>query len=231
MSTHNPELPPPHHVPPNEAIQPNAPDFVETPDMTPGLGEHEPLPVWLYFVCGVALFLAGSSFTGFSTFGLGVMDQGPGSPTVSTASAGPAAEETPLSQGKKVYGSNCANCHQSTGEGQPGSYPPLGGSEWVIGNKERLAAILLHGVAGPITVRGASYGTQVMPAWASALTDEKIADVMTYMRATWGNTANAATPEEVGAARAKFASQSAPWSEAELTKMAPNGPDPSDKKP
>lgn len=230
MSTHNPELQPPPQVPPNEAIQPDAPDFLETPDMTPGLGEHEPFPIWLYFVCGIALFLAGSSFTGFATFGLGLMDQGPGGPSLSSTAA-PVVVDTPMSRGKKVYGTYCANCHTDSGEGQPGSYPPLGSSEWVCGSKERLAAIILHGVAGPITVRGANFGTQVMPPWGSTLTDDKIADVMTYMRASWGNTDNAATPDEVAAARAKFASQSSSWNQADLLKIAPNGPDPSDKKP
>src|ERR1700733_11774713 len=98
MSAHNPELQPPPQIPPNEAIQPEAPDFLETPDMTPGLGEHEPLPVWLYLVCGIALFLAGTSFTGFATFGLGIMDQGPGGVAVSTSTA-PVVADTPMSLG------------------------------------------------------------------------------------------------------------------------------------
>jgi len=230
MSTHNPELQPPPHVPPNEAIQPGAPDFVETPDITPGLGEHEPLPVWLYLVCGFALFLAGSSFTGFQTFGMGLMDQGPGGPAISTGSTAEVVQ-TPMTRGKSVYSGNCAACHQASGEGSPGSYPPLGGSEWVLGNKERLTAILLHGLSGPVTVRGATYSTNLMPDWGKSLSNEKIADVMTYMRASWGNTANEVTPEEVAAVRAKYASHSGPWSEAELLKIGANGPDPSDKKP
>jgi mono/diheme cytochrome c family protein len=224
MSTHNPELQPPPHVPPNEAIQPGAPDFVETPDVTPGLGVHELMPTWIYLICGFALFLAGTSFTGFATFGLGIMDQGPGGPSITT-STGPAVEETPLSLGKKVYSGNCAACHQSTGEGQPGMYPPLGGSEWVIGNKDRLSAILLHGLAGPVTVRGATYSAGVMPAWGTILTDEKIADVMTYMRASWGNTADAVTPEEVSAVRAKYASKSSAWCEADLMKIGDAAPE------
>ncbi len=223
MSTHNPELPTPPQVPQNEDIQPGAPDFVETPDVTPGLGVHELMPFWIYLICAFALFLTGTSFTGFATFGLGVMDQGPGAPTI-VSSSGPAVEETPLSLGKKVYGGNCAACHQSTGEGQPGMYPPLGGSEWVLGNKERLAAIMLHGLAGPVTVRGATYGAGVMPGWATNLTDEKLAAVMTYMRASWGNTADAVTPDEVAAARTKFASQSSAWCEADLLKIGTDTP-------
>ena len=69
-----------------------------------------------------------------------------------------------MALGKKVYGNNCANCHQATGVGQPGSYPSLVGSEWVLGSKERLAAILLKGVQGPLNVKDATYGTMVMPA-------------------------------------------------------------------
>jgi len=229
MSAHNPELQPPPQHPPNEAIQPGAPDFVETPDMTPGLGEHEPFPVWLYLVCGFALFLAGTSFTGFATFGMGLMDQGPGAPTISTASS-VAVAETPMSIGKKLYGGNCVACHGASGEGSPGTYPPLAGSEWVIGNKDRLAAIMFHGLAGSVSVKGGNYSTMVMPGWATNFTPEKIADIMTYIRASWGNTANAVTTEEVTAAQAKFASHSGPWSEAELLKIAPNGPDPTDKK-
>lgn len=220
MSTHNPELEPPHKVPPNEAIQPSAPDFIETPDLTPGQsGVHETLPLWLYVACGLALFLAGSSFTGFATFGLGLLDQGPGGPAISSTAGHAEVAETPMTIGKKIYNGNCANCHQASGEGQPGSYPPLGGSDWVTGPKDRLAAIMLHGVAGPIAVRGGSYGTQVMPGWATNFTDDKLAAVMTYLRASWGNTADAVTAEEVTAARTRFASHNGPWDEAELLKI------------
>jgi mono/diheme cytochrome c family protein len=107
----------------------------------------------------------------------------------------------------------------------------LVGSEYVLGSKERLAAILLKGLQGPLTVAGGSFGTQAMPAQETILTPEKIADLMTYLRGSWGNTANAVTTDEVNAAKTKFASQSAAWTEAELLKIAPNGPDPSDKKP
>jgi mono/diheme cytochrome c family protein len=230
MSQHNPELQSEPHPHPQEAIQPDAPDFVETPDTPTETIEHASLPLWIYLVCGVALFLTGSSFTGFSTFGLGIMDQGPGGPSVAAVDAGPAPVETPAMIGKKVYNNNCASCHQQTGEGQPGQYPPLGGSEWVIGNKERLAAIMLHGVAGPLTVRGGSYGSMVMPPWSGVLSNDQIASVMTYVRTSWGNTANEVTVAEVNSAQAKFASQTGAFCEADLMKIAPNGPDPSDKK-
>ena len=232
MSYQNPHVESPPTPSGNDAIQPTAPDFVETPEVTPLSPEHEPMPVWLYLICGVALFLAGSSFTGFQIFGQGLMDQGPGGPVLAGASSSAAeAPATPLEIGKKLYGGNCANCHQGSGEGQPGQYPPLVGSEYVLGSKERLAAIMLAGLSGTVTVKGSTFSTQVMPGWAGVFTDEKLAAIMTYLRATWGNTANAVSPDEVSAARTKFTSHlAAPFSEADLLKIAPNGPDPSDKK-
>jgi mono/diheme cytochrome c family protein len=223
MSQHNPELTPPPKIDPNAPIQPDAPDFAEIPDVAPVQEDREPIPVWLYLVCGFALFMAGSSFTGFNVFGMGLYDQGPGGPVVSNSKDTQVqVADDPISLGKKIYSGNCANCHQASGEGQPGSYPPMVDSEWVLGSKERLAAIMLHGISGPLTVKGATYGTQQMPGWGGVLTDEKIANVMTYLRASWGNKGDAVKPDEVAAARTKFASQSAAYCEADLLKIAPH---------
>ena len=230
MSKQNPHVESPPLPSGDDAIQPSAPDFIETPEVAPLSLEHEPLPIWLYLVCGLALFLAGSSFTGLGVFGQGLLDQGPGGPVV-VSTPPTVAPPNSAELGKSLYNGNCANCHQASGEGQPGSYPPLAGSEYVLGSKERLSAIMLAGISGPLTVKGAGFGTQVMPGWAGNFTDEKLADIMTYLRASWGNTANAVKPEEVSAARTKFASHlAAPYSDADLLKIAPTGPDPSDKK-
>ena len=205
MSTQNPQVHPPEPPPKNATVQPDAPDFIEIPDVpvAPGM-DKEPLPVWLYLICGFALFLAGSSFTGFSEHD--PYDEGPGAPIEeSAAAAGPAAVLSPMDMGKAVYSGNCANCHQASGAGQPGSYPPLGGSEYVNGDVTTLSIIMLHGLQGPVTVAGGDYGTQQMPGWATVLNDEKLAAVMTYIRASWGNTSSPVTPEEVSATRAKFA--------------------------
>jgi mono/diheme cytochrome c family protein len=231
MSKQNPHVESPATPSGDDAIQPNAPDFIETPEVTPLSQEREPLPMWIYLIGGFALFLAGSSFTGFQVFGRGMIDQGPGGPApVSASAAAISAPASPMDLGKAVYGGNCANCHQASGEGQPGSYPPLAGSEWVLGSKERLAAILLKGLQGPVTVKGASFGTQAMPAQESVLSPEKIANLMTYLRGSWGNTAGPVTADEVNAAKAKIASQTGAYNEADLLKIAPHGPDPSDKK-
>jgi mono/diheme cytochrome c family protein len=120
--------------------------------------------------------------------------------------------------GKQIYNGNCANCHQASGAGQPGAYPPMVGSEYVLGSQGMLAALLLDGIQGPLTVKNSPYGTNVMPAWAN-LSDEKLADVMTYIRKSWGNSADEVKPEEVTAIRTKEASRTAPWGEADLQQM------------
>lgn len=229
MSNQNPHVESLPHPSGDDAIQPKAPDFIETPDVAPLSTEREHFPTWLYLICGVALFFAGSSFTGLQIFGQGLLDQGPGGPVLASA---PAPEKpNPAAIGKSLYNGNCANCHQGTGEGQPGQYPPLVDSEWVKGDKKRLAAIMLAGLSGPVTVKGASYSTQAMPGWAGVFTDEKLAAIMTYIRSTWGNTANEVKPDEVAAARTQFGAHlSAPYCEADLLGIAPHGPDPSDKK-
>jgi mono/diheme cytochrome c family protein len=225
MNYENPEINPHPPVPTDEAIKAGAPDFVETPDpdfATPPPAD-EPLPIWLFIVCGFALFMAGSSFAGFGTFGRGLYDQGPGAPLAMTQTQQTAAvPDDPFLQGKKAYGSYCASCHQAAGVGQPGKYPPLSGSEWVLGSKERLEAIILHGLSGPVQVKGASYGTDQMAPWGTVLDDKHLASVMTYIRGSWDNKADPVTPEEAAAARAKFTSQSAPYGEADLLKIAPN---------
>ncbi len=164
MSTQNPELQPPVPPPVNAPVQPGAADFVETPDVLAAPeSAPEPLPVWPYPICGAALFLPVHPFTGFG--GFDYYDQGPGMPIVASAGAGPDTSKPadPMAIGKQIYNGNCANCHQASGEGQPGSYPPLGGSEWVVGDKTTLACIMLHGLQGPLTVKNGSYGSQQMP--------------------------------------------------------------------
>lgn len=218
MSYQNPHVESPKSHP-DEALQPTSPDFKEMPPVAPLSDTREPVPMWLFIVCGIILFFSGSSFTGFAMFGHGMLDQGPGGPVSAGAGQQVEAPLTPIELGKKVYGQNCANCHQGTGEGQPGSYPPLVGSEYVLGSKERLIAILLKGLQGPVTVKGATYSTAVMPAQEAVLTPEKIANLATYIRGTWGNTGSPVTADEVSAAKTKFASQTQAWTESTLSKL------------
>jgi len=122
-----------------------------------------------------------------------------------------------MGDGKKAYG-NCIACHQASGLGMPGQFPPLVGSEWVDGGTKRLGAILLHGINGPFHVGGQAYN-QLMPAWNS-LSDEKIAQVLTYTRRTFGSLPEGedgvVTIEMMKAAREEFKDHTAPYTEAEL---------------
>lgn len=97
--------------------------------------------------------------------------------------------------GEKIYSTYCASCHQQDGKGAPGRYPPLAGTDWVTGDKERLINLLLAGLEGPIEVNGENYNA-VMPQH-SFLTDREAAEVLTYIRQSFGNDASAITEKEV----------------------------------
>ncbi len=188
---------------------------------TPG---SVPVPIWLMSVCGVALFWAGAYLGMFSGgFSAEVYNPLEGSAklfaTTSTkAAGGPGGEQqadSPVAQGKRFFTQNCVSCHQSSGLGVAGQYPPLAKSEYVNGTPKRLAMILLKGLQGPVTVGGVNFNN-AMPAWEKTLADKKIAAILTYVRQDWGNTAGEITPEQIAAARKEFAARGEPWSEGDL---------------
>ncbi len=110
------------------------------------------------------------------------------------------AEEPPKAHpGKSVYMTYCMTCHQKNGEGVPGLNPPLANTDWVNGDKTRLINIVLNGLSGEIEVNGEKYNN-VMAAH-SFLTDTEIANVLSYIRQDFGNSADPITPEEVAAVR------------------------------
>lgn len=116
--------------------------------------------------------------------------------------------------GKQVFTANCVACHQATGKGLPGVFPPLDGSEWVTGDERIVANILLHGVSGEMTVMGNTF-KGAMPAFQQ-LSDAELAAVATYVRAEWSNKA-APIKAEVFATERKAASRNTPFTgEAEL---------------
>lgn len=100
--------------------------------------------------------------------------------------------------GKRLF-SNCMSCHQANGRGLPPVYPPLRGSEIVLGDPAVLTKILLHGLEGRIEVDGQLYN-QVMPA-APIRGDDEIAAVLTYVRSAWGNAADPIDSEFVAKIR------------------------------
>lgn len=191
----------------------------ETPPISQAPAErHAPLPGWLIGLGIVLSFWAGGYLFFYSGgFRGDVFD--PGQITWGPVTTGPVAPPDPKVIGKRLYVANCAQCHQTSGLGQAGVYPPLAGSEWVIGSKNRLISILHKGIAGPINVKGALYNNN-MPAWGDGapvpLKDEQIAAILTYIRSEWGNSADAIQVVDVAAKRKEIASRTTPWGEKEL---------------
>lgn len=111
-------------------------------------------------------------------------------------------------RGRALYAVHCVSCHQFGGEGARGVYPPLAGSDFLLADKERGIRIVLQGTAGPIVVNGVDYNG-VMPA-PVGLDDQKVADVLTYVRSSWGNRGEPVSVAEVQAARAKLAAANLP---------------------
>lgn len=120
--------------------------------------------------------------------------------------------------GKPIYLANCATCHQANGMGVPGAFPPLAGSEWVAGTEERIVRIVLHGLQGPIKVAGHDFNN-VMAPLGGVLKDEQIANVLSYVRSEWGNTAPEVQPETVAKIRADTATHTGYWTAEELLKI------------
>ena len=105
--------------------------------------------------------------------------------------------------GEEVYQQVCQSCHLVTGEGITGAYPPLAGSEWLAKENSVLIRIVLHGLMGEIQVRGRKYNN-VMAAWGTQLNDIEIANVLSYIRSSWGNTLPPITSEEVAKVRKEY---------------------------
>jgi len=128
-----------------------------------------------------------------------------------------------LTEGKKHYMLICVACHQPTGLGLPAVFPPIAKSPYVNGSAERFASIILKGNAGPFTIEGKPYN-QIMPPQEATLTDDKIAAIMTYVRANFGNTPAPVTAEVVASARKKHAERKTPWTQAELDAWKDDAP-------
>ncbi|MBA3762300.1 MAG: cytochrome c [Chthoniobacterales bacterium] len=181
----------------------------------------EPLSIWLIGVYGLAVFFGGAYLGRFGgSFSGNSLDYG-NVPTKVAAGPGgggaaQTAELTPADRGKKIYAANCATCHQASGIGVAAQYPPLVGAEYVLGSTRRLGMILLKGLEGPLTVKGAQYGSAVMQPWEKTLTDAKIADVLTYIRQEWGNTGSPVAAEGIAALRKELAGRASSFKEADL---------------
>lgn len=108
--------------------------------------------------------------------------------------------EQQIKDGKSVYNKTCFACHQSEGQGIPNAFPPLAKSDFLNADSKRAIRTVIHGLKGEITVNGKKYNSMMA---AQNLTDQEIADVLTYIYNNWGNNKTVVTPTMVKAERGK----------------------------
>ncbi|MBS0630376.1 MAG: nitrite reductase, copper-containing [Verrucomicrobia bacterium] len=109
-------------------------------------------------------------------------------------------KEAQIEKGKQVYMGLCFACHQPDGNGLPKIFPPLAKSDFLLADRDRAIRIVLKGLVGPVTVNGVTFDS-AMPPQEAALTDQQVADVLTYVFNTWGNKGEAFNADQVKALR------------------------------
>ena len=153
-------------------------------------------------------------------------------PAVATApapapSAGTFDIASSIASGKGIYMTTCVACHQPTGAGVPGVFPPFDGSEWVNGDIRRLVALVIKGYTGPSTVNGAPFNSMLIAVdtqFAQLKDNAKLADVLNFIRNNWSNKNSVAvTPEFVQKVRDEFQGRAEPWNAADIEKAFPAG--------
>jgi len=180
---------------------------------------REPVALWLIVVIMVLMFFGGM-FLWANSGGFQSDIYNTNKISWSGAGAGgPAAPPDPMVVGKRVYTQNCAVCHQANGQGVAAQFPPLAGSEWVLSQDwhgdNHLVKIVLNGLGGVVTVKGAPYNNAMAP-WGGVLKDDQIAAVLTYVRNEWGNQAPAIPTEFVTKIREQNKGRTDPWTQKDL---------------
>lgn len=173
--------------------------------------------------------LAAIAIVGVLLFGAGyiVLAEPPGAATlgdrrtltdlrtavVNTANPAGAAD------GKQLYAAQCVACHQANGKGLAGVFPPLDGSEWVLGGERVVINILLHGIQGEISVAGVVY-RGAMPAFKQ-LSDAELAALASHVRSQWSNKAQPVLAQSVSKERAVSTRTTAFAGGVELKTLSP----------
>lgn len=143
-----------------------------------------------------------------------------------TETAQQAAIQHKYKQGVTLFQTACQPCHGEDGRGVSPIAPPLAGSEWVKGNKERLIALVLYGLTGPVDVAGHTYETPEvsgeMPGIVhnQAISRADLAELLSYIRNAWGNgIGDEVLPEDLGTIRQRFGSRTDPFTQDELREL------------
>jgi mono/diheme cytochrome c family protein len=177
------------------------------------LERSNPMP-WLLGLVAISLTVWAVSYLFLNTESSSPQDK------PSLAANTVAQPAMPAVDGGQIYTARCVSCHQASGAGLPGVFPPLAGSEWVNGDPKTLARIPLLGVNGSITVAGKSYNG-AMPAFGAVLSDAEIAAVLSHIRSSFGNHTPALIPELVKTERDRYASRTQPWAGGDELKAQP----------
>lgn len=184
----------------------------------------EPAPMWALFLGFIVAIIGGGQLGGTSTSSL--LESTPNLGVIIDPRPGAGAGDDNLDpfqlamkKGATSY-AVCGGCHQATGAGVPGQFPPLAGSEIVLGGTERLVRIALHGLTGPVTVKGQAFNTPGgMPPQGLSMSDTDIANVLTFVRNSWGNEASMLTKDMVAKVRDAEKGH-AQWTMSDLEKHA-----------
>ncbi|MEX2216850.1 MAG: cytochrome c [Phycisphaeraceae bacterium] len=126
----------------------------------------------------------------------------------------PGAATKDDAKGLALFQTYCAACHQADGSGQEARIPPLAGSSWVSGPEERIIRIVLHGLRGPIEVKGTTFEVEML-GFGAVLRDEEVASVLTYVRRRFGD-APAVTTASVNQVREATKDRAEYWTAEEL---------------
>lgn len=162
-----------------------------------------PLTLWS------ALIVFGCCYLGMHTAATSWSEGDKRSP-VGAVTPNSATTENLSQLGAEVYKKNCQACHQPTGLGVGSAFPPLKGSEWVLGAEELVPAIVAHGISGEIQVAGKTF-KGAMPPFKAKLTPQEIAAVSTHVRSSWGNQASDVTPQTVERVLQQTGDRAKPW--------------------
>jgi nitrite reductase (NO-forming) len=117
-----------------------------------------------------------------------------------TASSGAPTKEQQIKAGEALFSGTCSVCHQSNGEGLPNVFPTLAKSDYLMADRERAIGVVLNGLSGKVTVNGKEFDSVMPP--MSQLNIDEIANILTYVTNSWGNSGPAITAGEVAKVRA-----------------------------
>lgn len=178
------------------------------------------MPIWVFVALAFLLFW-GFVYLDRHAGGFNSQVYGPFEGTNQIVALRPPSGPPGMAEGQAVYLKTCFPCHQGSGLGLAGQFPPLAGSEWVLTKDPGHAIrIVLNGLQGPIQVKGQPWNAVMVP-WKDVLKDEEIANVVSYIRNAWGNSGSMVTPDQVTKIREESASRGSAWTADELLKIQP----------